>query len=277
MKEQDYRFWVDRIGYSNKLFDIIRIDHFRAFDTYWKIPADCPTAIDGEWIEAPGYEVIDTLQKEIPGLDLVAEDLGLLRPEVLMLKDHYHLKGMKIRVQQSPASIKMAKASRRSHTVLSCRLHQFKELMGRGTAQLTVMLENDQFPDGHLAPRGGVVVFKHIQNGSPQQVKILLRKAGGLAGQIGGDVTLRPIQAVGHDVLASHFGVLILRIRFLGDGHAGDGDLLGHDRVNAAGKAQLYRPAYLAAVQRTLDKSSHNGTKGTDVKKGFTHSAPRAH
>mgnify|MGYP002226925019 CR=1 FL=1 len=45
---------------------------------------------------APGYEVIDTLQKEIPGLDLVAEDLGLLRPEVLMLKDHYHLKGMKI-------------------------------------------------------------------------------------------------------------------------------------------------------------------------------------
>ena len=96
MKEQDYRFWVDRIGYSNKLFDIIRIDHFRAFDTYWKIPADCPTAIDGEWIEAPGYEDIDTLQKEIPGLDLVAEDLGLLRPEVLMLKDHYHLKGMKI-------------------------------------------------------------------------------------------------------------------------------------------------------------------------------------
>ena len=96
MKEQNYQFWVDRIGYSNKLFDIIRIDHFRAFDTYWQIPATCPTAIDGEWIEAPGYEVIDTLQKELPGLNLVAEDLGLLRPEVLVLKDHYHLKGMKI-------------------------------------------------------------------------------------------------------------------------------------------------------------------------------------
>ena len=96
MKEKNYQFWVDRIGYSNKLFDIIRIDHFRAFDTYWKIPATCPTAIDGEWIEAPGYEVIDTLKKEIPGLNLVAEDLGLLRPEVLVLKDHYHLKGMKI-------------------------------------------------------------------------------------------------------------------------------------------------------------------------------------
>ena len=96
MKEQGYQFWIDRIGYSNKLFDIIRIDHFRAFDTYWKIPASCPTAIEGEWIEAPGYEVIDILQEKIPGLNLVAEDLGDLRPEVLTLKDHYHLKGMKV-------------------------------------------------------------------------------------------------------------------------------------------------------------------------------------
>lgn len=98
MKESDYRFWVERIGYSSKLFDIIRIDHFRAFDTFWKIPASCPTAIEGEWIEAPGYEVIDTLKAKIPGVSLVAEDLGDLRPEVLELKDHYHLKGMKILV-----------------------------------------------------------------------------------------------------------------------------------------------------------------------------------
>jgi len=96
LKKNKYKFWVDRIGYSNKLFDIIRIDHFRAFDTFWKIPASCPTAIDGEWIEAPGYEVIDTLNKELPGVNLVAEDLGELRPEVLELKDHYHLKGMRI-------------------------------------------------------------------------------------------------------------------------------------------------------------------------------------
>ena len=57
---------MDRIGYSSRLFDIIRIDHFRAFDTFWKIPATCPTAIEGEWIEAPGYEVIDTLLEKIP-------------------------------------------------------------------------------------------------------------------------------------------------------------------------------------------------------------------
>ena len=98
LKENKYQFWVDRIGYSSRLFDIIRIDHFRAFDTFWKIPASCPTAIEGEWIEAPGYEVIDTLKEKIPGVNLVAEDLGDLRPEVLELKDHYHLKGMKILV-----------------------------------------------------------------------------------------------------------------------------------------------------------------------------------
>lgn len=96
MKKTDYQFWVDRIGCSQKLFDIVRIDHFRAFDTFWKIPASCPTAIEGEWVEAPGYEVIDTLLEKLPGIELVAEDLGLLRPEVLELKNHYHFKGMKV-------------------------------------------------------------------------------------------------------------------------------------------------------------------------------------
>ncbi len=65
MGKNEYQFWVERIAYSSKLFDIIRIDHFRAFDTFWKIPITCPTAVDGEWVEAPGYEVIDTLEKKI--------------------------------------------------------------------------------------------------------------------------------------------------------------------------------------------------------------------
>ena len=96
MKKTGYKFWIDRIGYSNSLFDIVRIDHFRAFDTFWKIPSTCPTAIEGEWIEAPGYEVIDALKENIKDLNIVAEDLGDLREEVLELKDHYGLKGMKV-------------------------------------------------------------------------------------------------------------------------------------------------------------------------------------
>lgn len=96
LKEHHYDFWVNRIAYNHKLFDIIRIDHFRAFDTYWKIPATCPTAIEGEWIEAPGYEVFDAIYEKMPKAKIVAEDLGDLRPEVHTLKNHYKLKGMKI-------------------------------------------------------------------------------------------------------------------------------------------------------------------------------------
>ncbi len=96
LKEQNYQFWLDRIGYSSQLFDLIRIDHFRAFDTYWKIPAFCPTAVDGEWVEAPGYEVLALLQEKLLDVELVAEDLGDLRPEVVELKEHFHLKGMKV-------------------------------------------------------------------------------------------------------------------------------------------------------------------------------------
>ena len=96
LRADGYRFWVERIGYCQTLFDLIRIDHFRAFDTFWKIPAACPTAMDGQWIEAPGYAVLDTLYEKLPGLQLVAEDLGDLRPQVLELRDHYQLPGMKV-------------------------------------------------------------------------------------------------------------------------------------------------------------------------------------
>lgn len=96
LKEHDFDFWVERLTYNSKLYDVIRIDHFRAFDTYWKIPVSCPTAIDGEWIEAPGYELFDCLFSKIDGLNIIAEDLGDLREEVLVLRDHYNFPGMKI-------------------------------------------------------------------------------------------------------------------------------------------------------------------------------------
>ncbi len=96
MKKDKFTFWIERMSYMGEMFDVVRVDHFRAFDTYWKIPADCPTAIEGEWIEAPGYELFDTLFKQYPNLTIVAEDLGDLRPEVLELRDHYKFRGMRI-------------------------------------------------------------------------------------------------------------------------------------------------------------------------------------
>ncbi|MDE4963693.1 4-alpha-glucanotransferase, partial [Francisella tularensis] len=60
-KETNFDFWIDRLKGNFKLFDIVRIDHFRAFDTYWKIPDSEKTAINGEWVEAPGYDFFDTV------------------------------------------------------------------------------------------------------------------------------------------------------------------------------------------------------------------------
>lgn len=96
IKNNNFKFWLDRIGFNAKIFDIIRIDHFRAFDTYWKIPSSCPTAVEGEWIKAPGYEFFDKLYETYKDVKIVAEDLGDLFDSVLVLRDHYNLPGMNI-------------------------------------------------------------------------------------------------------------------------------------------------------------------------------------
>lgn len=96
MEQDQFGFWVERLSYMQRLFDQVRVDHFRAFDTYWKIHASCPTAIEGEWIEAPGYQLFDTLFEKNPELQIVAEDLGDLRQEVHNLRDHYNFRGMRV-------------------------------------------------------------------------------------------------------------------------------------------------------------------------------------
>ncbi len=96
MKKDEFGFWIDRLAYTSRLFDVVRVDHFRAFDTYWKIKATCPTAIDGEWVEAPGYALFDTLFEKLDDIEIVAEDLGDLRDEVLVLRDHYNFRGMRV-------------------------------------------------------------------------------------------------------------------------------------------------------------------------------------
>lgn len=96
LKKDGFRFIIERILGNAEIYDILRLDHFRAFDTYWKIPSSCPTAVDGEWVEAPGYELFDALFKASPHLNIIAEDLGDLRPEVLTLRDHYSFPGMNV-------------------------------------------------------------------------------------------------------------------------------------------------------------------------------------
>lgn len=96
MKADGFRFWRERMKGTAKLFDMIRIDHFLAFSAYWKIPASSPTAKVGEWVPAPGYEVFDAVLPEIPGTEIVCEDLGLVTDKVHALRDHYGFPGMNI-------------------------------------------------------------------------------------------------------------------------------------------------------------------------------------
>lgn len=96
MREDGFDWWLCRIGHQLDLFDLVRIDHFRGFQAYWEIPAEAETAVDGRWIEAPGEELFETFQAHFDPLPLVAEDLGLITPEVDALRHRFGLPGMKI-------------------------------------------------------------------------------------------------------------------------------------------------------------------------------------
>ena len=87
---------MKRLAWSGRLYDYVRIDHFRAFDTYWSIPTSSMIAKEGHWEFGPAYDLFDTIDQRCPDLVVIAEDLGDLRPEVLELRDHYHMLGMRI-------------------------------------------------------------------------------------------------------------------------------------------------------------------------------------
>lgn len=91
-----FAWWRERIATQLELFDIIRIDHFRGLEAAWAIPASEPTAIHGQWVKAPGEKLLRTLQETFGAIPLVAEDLGVITPEVEALRDRFHLPGMKI-------------------------------------------------------------------------------------------------------------------------------------------------------------------------------------
>ena len=94
MKEDNYSLLINRVGYLANLCDYLRIDHFRAFDTYYVIPASEETARNGVWKIGPRDDFFNELYKKYPSINLIAEDLGDLRPEVLELRDQFNLPGM---------------------------------------------------------------------------------------------------------------------------------------------------------------------------------------
>lgn len=96
LRDRNYDWWVMRMEHSLQLYDVVRLDHFRAFAAYWEVPAEEETAINGEWIDGPGNRLFDTLLRRMPTLPIIAEDLGYITADVRELKDHYRFPGMVI-------------------------------------------------------------------------------------------------------------------------------------------------------------------------------------
>lgn len=96
MKETGFAWWIRRLSAAAKMYDVVRLDHFRGFESYWAVPAGDKTAAGGAWMQGPGLDYVQAIQKALPDLSFIAEDLGFVTPEVRQLQLESGYPGMKV-------------------------------------------------------------------------------------------------------------------------------------------------------------------------------------
>lgn len=96
LEQTQFRWWVNRFKATLLYVDIVRVDHFRGFEAYWQVPAGETTAMNGEWIKGPDAKFFEALEAAVGSLPVMAEDLGIITPEVEALRDRFQFPGMKI-------------------------------------------------------------------------------------------------------------------------------------------------------------------------------------
>lgn len=96
LEEEDYQWWIERIDASRRIYDVIRIDHFRGFESYWQIPYGEETAINGTWVKGPGIRLFNAIKKALGDVEIIAEDLGFLTEEVVNFRIESGYPGMKV-------------------------------------------------------------------------------------------------------------------------------------------------------------------------------------
>ncbi|HLH18556.1 MAG TPA: 4-alpha-glucanotransferase [Bryobacteraceae bacterium] len=96
MREDGYRWWKERMRASFEMFDLVRVDHFRGFEAYWEVPAGEETAVNGRWVKGPGAEFFRAMKAELGPLPIVAENLGVITPEVEAIREEFGFPGMAI-------------------------------------------------------------------------------------------------------------------------------------------------------------------------------------
>jgi 4-alpha-glucanotransferase len=95
-RKDGYSWWIKRIKATLKLYDYVRLDHFRGFVNYWEVPAGSETAETGKWVAGPGAHFFEVIEKELGKLPIIAEDLGEISQDVFDLRDQFNFPGMKI-------------------------------------------------------------------------------------------------------------------------------------------------------------------------------------
>ena len=96
LEKEGFTWWVARVKRARELYDVIRLDHFRGFEAYWSIPAQDYTAINGQWVKAPGAALFSRLHEALGELPFIAEDLGVITREVDALREQFGMPGMRI-------------------------------------------------------------------------------------------------------------------------------------------------------------------------------------
>ena len=96
LKQDGYGWWIRRLAAAGKLYDVVRMDHFRGFEAYWSVPFGDATAKNGHWVKGPGMDFMNAVKEKLPQISLIAEDLGFLTQEVLDLRDDSGFPGMKV-------------------------------------------------------------------------------------------------------------------------------------------------------------------------------------
>lgn len=96
LAQDHYSWWIRRLAAAGKLYDVVRMDHFRGFEAYWAVPYGDTTAKNGRWVKGPDMDFINAVKEQLPHISMIAEDLGFLTQEVLDLRDNSGFPGMKV-------------------------------------------------------------------------------------------------------------------------------------------------------------------------------------
>lgn len=179
-----FAWWIARMQHAVKHFDLVRIDHFRGLAGYWEIPVRESTAINGRWVPGPGAKLFEALDIALGGLPIIAEDLGMITPDVVELRERFHLPGMRV--------LQFAFAEDESHPFLPHH-YALNSVAYTGTHDNdtsigwwnTATSGEREFAKKYLRSEGHLIqwdMIKAISNSEANTVIILMQDVLGLSG-----------------------------------------------------------------------------------------------